>query len=261
VSPADAPLSRPDEVAAQLRALGVAAGDVLLVHTSFRAVRPVPGGIDGLIDALLAAVAPGGTVVMPSMSYADDEVFDPRRSPCPEMGAVADHFWRRSGVLRSEHATAFAASGRRAAEVTAPHPLLPCHGPETPPARVAALGGSVLILGVGFDACTLVHVAETIAKVPYAVRHHMTVLRDGRPTRIEHTEPDHCCANFAKVGDALRATGRLREGPVGAGRALLFRARDGLDAAQALLRDDPLVFLHPPGAACGECDAARSSIA
>ena len=32
------------EVVAQLRTLGVAPGDVVLVHTSFRAARPVAGG-------------------------------------------------------------------------------------------------------------------------------------------------------------------------------------------------------------------------
>lgn len=50
----------------QLRALSVRPGGVLLVHTSYRAVRPVEGGPAGLIDALCAALTPGGTLVMPS---------------------------------------------------------------------------------------------------------------------------------------------------------------------------------------------------
>jgi aminoglycoside N3'-acetyltransferase len=40
-----------DEVVGQLRALGVERGGVLLVHTSFRAVRPIEGGPRGLISA------------------------------------------------------------------------------------------------------------------------------------------------------------------------------------------------------------------
>ena len=51
------------DVVAQLRALGVADGDVLLVHTSFRAVRPVEGGPAGLISALQEAVGPAGTTL------------------------------------------------------------------------------------------------------------------------------------------------------------------------------------------------------
>lgn len=49
-------------VADQLRVLGVAAGAVLLVHSAFRAVRPVEGGPRGLIAALRAALGPDGTV-------------------------------------------------------------------------------------------------------------------------------------------------------------------------------------------------------
>ena len=54
------------EIVEQLRRLGVGAGDVLLVHTSFRAVRPVEGGPAGLIDALQRSIESTGTLVMPS---------------------------------------------------------------------------------------------------------------------------------------------------------------------------------------------------
>lgn len=65
-------LSRTD-VANQLRALGVERGGVLLVHTSYRAVRPVAGGPLGLIEALRAALGPNGTLVMPSWTGGCDE--------------------------------------------------------------------------------------------------------------------------------------------------------------------------------------------
>ena len=48
------------EVANQLRALGVKKSGVLLLHTSFRATRPVEGGPLGLIDALRDALGPAG---------------------------------------------------------------------------------------------------------------------------------------------------------------------------------------------------------
>ena len=54
------------ETLAQLRALGVEAGDVLLVHASFRAAGPIEGGPSGLIEALGRSIDPGGTLVMPS---------------------------------------------------------------------------------------------------------------------------------------------------------------------------------------------------
>lgn len=42
----------------QLHQLGVRPGSVLVVHSSYRAIRPVEGGPDGVLDALLEAIGP-----------------------------------------------------------------------------------------------------------------------------------------------------------------------------------------------------------
>src|SRR5688572_5663583 len=139
---------------AQLAALGVRRGGVLLVHTSFRAVRPVEGGPAGLIEALGAALGPEGTLVMPTMTDGES-VFDPASTPAVDMGVVAETFWRRPGVARSTHpGGSFAARGPHAARICAPQPLSPPHGPDSPPGRVHDLDGQVLLLGVGHDAST-----------------------------------------------------------------------------------------------------------
>ncbi|HET6222001.1 MAG TPA: AAC(3) family N-acetyltransferase, partial [Dongiaceae bacterium] len=148
---------------AQLRELGVEPGGVLLVHASFRAVRPIEGGPLGLIEALHAALGPRGTLVMPSMTDDDDRVFDPATTSARGMGIVADSFWRVPGVRRSNHFASFAASGPRAAGITADHPPVQPHGPESPVDRVRALDGQILVLGVGHDANTTVHLAECLA--------------------------------------------------------------------------------------------------
>ena len=63
---------------------------MLLVHTSFRTIRPVEGGPLGLMEALRDAVGPEGTLVMPSWSGDDDEPFDPITTPAsPSLGVVA----------------------------------------------------------------------------------------------------------------------------------------------------------------------------
>ena len=71
-----APRTR-DLLVAQLRAIGVEPGGVLLVHTAFRNVRPVENGPTGLCEALLEAVGPGGTLVMPSWTGDADAPWDP----------------------------------------------------------------------------------------------------------------------------------------------------------------------------------------
>lgn len=249
------------EVAAQLRALGVRAGAVLLVHTSFRAVRPIEGGPHGLIEALRAAIGARGTLVMPSWPDDDDAPFDPLSTPAAaDLGVVADTFWRLPGVLRSDHCFACAAAGHDAAYITSDPLPLPPHRPESPVGRVHDLDGQVLLLGVDHDADTTLHLAEVVAGVPYGVPKHCTVLRDGRPARIEYRENDHCCARFTLAGAWLRERGLQHEGRVCHAHARLARSRDIVDVATERLADDPLVFLHPASAACAECDEARSSV-
>lgn len=249
------------ELVAQLLAVGVEPGGVLLVHTSFRAVSPVERGPLGLIAALQEAISPGGTLVMPSWSGHDDQPFDRYETPtAPDLGVVADIFWRLPAVERADHFFAFAAAGPRAAEIVADPLPLPPHRPESPVGRVHELDGQVLLLGVGHDANTTLHLAELIADVPYRVPKHCMALRGGRPERIAYLENDHCCQRFALADQWLRERGLQAEGAVGNANARLARARDIVSVAVERIAADPLVFLHPPEAGCAECDEARASV-
>jgi aminoglycoside N3'-acetyltransferase len=249
-------------VAAQLHALGIEDGGVLLVHTSYRAVRPVEGGPAGLIAALRNALGPGGTLVMPSWGDDDDRPFDPAVTPAAgDLGVVADTFRRLPGVVRSAQCFAFAAAGPQAARVTADPLPLPPHQAASPVGRVHELDGQVLLLGVGHDANTTLHLAELLAGVPYRVPRHCTVLGpDGRPVRVDYDENDHCCGRFALADGWLRERGLQREGRVGQAHARLMRSRDVVAVARERLALDPLVFLHPAGSGCEECDEARQSV-
>jgi aminoglycoside N3'-acetyltransferase len=238
----------------QLRALGVESGGVLVVHTAFSRVAPVEGGPGELIAALREALGPGGTLVMPSMSDEDDLPFDVASTSCRGMGIVADTFRRMPGVLRSDNPHAFAAVGPRAAEITKPHPIEVPHGLDSPIGRAFELDAQVLLLGVGHDANTTVHLAENLAGVRYGIAHHATVLRDGTPLRVDYREIDHCCERFAQLDEWLGDRQRL--GPVGNAVARLARSRDIVETALQHLREHETVFLHPPRV-CEECDEAR----
>jgi aminoglycoside N3'-acetyltransferase len=245
----------------QLRALGVREGSVLVVHTSFRAVRPVEGGPLGLISALREALGPDGTLVLPSGSGNDDEPFDPQRTPVREdLGIVPELFWRQPGVLRGHHFDGFAAIGPKAAEIVTAPLKLPPSAPGSPISVVHELDGQVLLLGVGHDANTMLHLAELTGGAPYRVPHHYTVLQDEKRVRIDYLENDHCCESFSKMDVWLRAAGLQSEGPVGHAQARLARARDLVRIAVEHVAKDPLVFLHPSEAGCEECDTARASV-
>ena len=247
------------EVTRQLLALGVQPGGVLVVHTAFSRVAPVEGGPLGLIEALQTALGAWGTLVMPSIGDDDEVAFDAEDTPCIAMGVVADSFWRMPGVIRSESPHAFAASGPRAAEITAPHPLDVPHGLDSPVGRVYQLDGQVLLLGVGHDADTTIHLAENMAGVRYRLPVYSTIVEAGRLTRYIYSEVDHCCQNFNLLDRWLEAEGRQRRGVVGQAEARLARSRDIVQAALARLRENETVFLHPAGS-CAECSVARESL-
>jgi len=247
------------DLARQLFDLGVEPAGVLVVHTAFSQLGPAEAGPRGLIAALIAALGPEGTLVMPSMCDDDDVPFDRTCASCRALGIVADSFWRMPGVLRSDNPHAFAARGRLAGRITATHPVDIPHGIDSPPGRVYQLDGQVLLLGVGHDNNTTVHVAEHLAGVRYRLPKYATVMERGGPRRFEYGETDHCCERFALLDDWLGA--RQRRGLVGRAEARLARSRDIVDAALSRLRADETVFLHPAGSPCGECNEARSSIA
>ena len=246
----------------QLSALGVERGDVLLVHTSYRAVRPIEGGPAALVHALLECIGPEGTLVMPSWSGLDDEAFDPRTSPVdPDLGVTAAVFRRLPGVERSGHPFAFAALGRDARAIVSDPLPLPPHAPRSPVGRVHDLDGRVLLIGVDHTADTTIHLAEVVAGVPYGVPKYCTVLQEGAPVRVDYLENDHCCQRFARVGAWLRGAGLQHEGPLGNGTATLCRSRDIVREVTARLARDPLLFLHDAADGCADCDAARASVA
>jgi aminoglycoside N3'-acetyltransferase len=243
----------------QLRSLGVEPGGVLVVHTAFSRIAPLEGGPLGLISALRSTLGPAGTLVMPSMSDDDDHAFDPDTTPCLGMGVVADTFWRLPGVLRSDNPHAFAAIGPKAAEITAPQPLDVPHGLDSPVGRVYELNGQVLLLGVGHDADTTIHLAENLAGVRYGRPKYLMTLIRGQLTRLDYIEIDHCCDNFRLLDQWLDTTRGQRHGIVGHGPARLASSRAIVQTALAHLAQDETVFLHSPGL-CSECDEARATL-
>ena len=249
------------ELEAQLLGLGVRSGGILLVHTSFRKVRPVAKGPLGLIRALERALGPEGTLVMPTMTDGES-VFDPASTPTHDMGITAESFWRQPGVQRSTHpGGSFAAAGPLAEHICAPQPLAPPHGVNSPPGRVHELGGQVLLLGVSHSECTMLHVAEDIAKVPYSIEHPCVVEVNGVAEQLMIPETDHCCRGFRRVDAWLDALGLIRKGKIGNADATLADARDIVAVAVEHLAEDPLIFLCAPSEGCDECDDARRSAA
>lgn len=257
--PQTGPMRGSDEVAADLRALGVEPGDLLFVHASLRRLGPVEGGAVGVVRAIERAVGPAGTAMMVlgatnewdwvnahpesdrAALLADAEPFDPvTTSSLPEVGVLAEVMRTMPGTVVNDHPEGrFAARGRRADDLLRDLPWDDYYGPGSALARFVDSGGRVLRLGANPDTVTVLHYAEYLADVPATVRvrRHRKVL-DQQGTRIVVVEclddengivPDDRQPGedyFALILREYLSTGRARSGQVGDAQAELIDAAD-----------------------------------
>lgn len=250
--------SRPS-IASELRRLGLREGDAAMIHGSLSALGPVEGGAEAVVDALLDAVGPAGTLLVPAFrdsvwgsagDFANTDCRCPQRL-CPSrqpgfQGAIPEAVRKRAGSLRSCHPThSWVALGPAAEPLLAGHrdSPTPC-GAGSPFESLVSRDGCILTLGVPVDRVTYWHYYEERLRVPYLGHYwpkqrHLNHCAGGR--RIQYEFP-------GIMQDVCRAGGILTTGPVGKSASGLMRAR-AFDAFMATaMADDPhCLVLRPPG--------------
>jgi aminoglycoside 3-N-acetyltransferase len=148
-----------------------------MVHASVRNVGPVTGGVNVIIQSLLDAIGPAGTLVAyvdfePFYDEEDEEtdipVFDKRIARAArDHGILHEAIRTWPGALRSDHPDAgVVAIGGRAEWIVADHPFQYGYGDGSPFDKVLQENGRVLMLGAPLDTITLLHYAEHHARIP-----------------------------------------------------------------------------------------------
>lgn len=244
------------DILAALSEVGIRQGQAVMVHTSLRSLGFVCGGAQVVIEALLEAVGSEGTIMMPAQSWKNLDpaagvhweepeswwplirenwpAYDKDITPTNTMGAVAEMFRKWPGALRSDHpARSVAAWGKQAEYLTAGHDLSNIFGDGSPIGKLYELDGLVLLLGVGYDKNTSLHLAD--ARAVYPGKHnsveYSAVLEDGRRVwkRYETLFVDG--EDFHEIGAAFEKACPVRKTTLGNATIRLMKQRDLVDFA------------------------------
>lgn len=244
-------------MARDLRALGIEAGQTLLVHGSLSSLGWVCGGASAVIDALQRVVGEDGTIVMPTHSPGNMDPSDMEHPPVPEswydtirdqmppyrptvtptqgMGAIAECFRSHPGVHRSDHPqVSFAAWGADARFITEDHSFDYSLGEESPLARVYDLGGDVLFLETSHATNTSLHLAEYRADLDLATKTHAgAVLVNGEREWVQWDDINYTDDDFLPCGEAFESEhpDAFEMSTVGVGEAKLLSQPQLVDFA------------------------------
>jgi aminoglycoside 3-N-acetyltransferase len=234
---------------------GLAAGDLVLVHSSLRKLGPVEGGAETVIDALLATVGPAGTVAVPTHTFevvgARQPVFHQALTPS-NVGVLTNVFRQRPTAIRGLHPThSVAAIGPRAAEFVADHEKTDTPAaPSSPYGKLAAWGGKVLIIGETLNRCTFFHGCEEWAGLPTAVSQAPVQLYSITAGGTLLSVPmRHHVVNtwdqYPNLEPGLVAIGALTVTYLGDCSLRCLDAKPAADWVVAQLREDPSIILPP----------------
>ncbi len=229
--------------------LGLCRGDHVMLHVSVKSIGWVVGGPDVVIDSILEALGPDGTLMMmigsedgtyeiptwpqeKRKAYLDEcPPFDPARTRAYRKYSILTEYLRTwPGAYRSRHPDgSFAAVGSLAQWITKDQPLQYGYGPGSPLAKLCDIRGKVLLLGSPETDVTLLHYSEHMADVPgkQVYKYPALILRNGAREWIEIEEFDTNCLRpgydqgecFSQIIRDFVAAGKASSGKLGTQRA------------------------------------------
>ncbi|TDO73377.1 aminoglycoside 3-N-acetyltransferase [Halanaerobium saccharolyticum] len=230
-------------------------GEVVIVHSALSQLGWVCGGAVALVEALQEAVTEEGTLVMPAHSgdYSEpkywgnppvpeewyqtirDEMpaYRPEITPTRGLGVTPEIFRKFPDVLRSDHpCLSFAAWGKEAEAITADHRLDYALGEHSPLARIYERGGKVLLIGVGHDCNTSLHLAEYRAEYDLKIKiFGSSILKDGKNVWAKYQDIEFNDDLFPAIGKEYESEHKYSSATIGLAEAKLFDQKIIVDFA------------------------------
>lgn len=243
-----------DRLKRDLNALGINHGDVVFVHSALSKIGYVRGGAHSVIRALIEAVSPEGTLLMPAYPMrgnaykyvSTNPVFDVGNTPTGS-GTIAEVFRTMSGVSRSLHPTHSVCAWGQDSDffVDGHEKQIGPFGFGTPFYKFMERGGKGLILGAKLGNFTVLRCIEDIREdYPYPAFcdriFKLTVVDKEGNEFIVNTKVHSGIADTYRNVDGLllpqfKKDGMLTEGKVGNADSYLVKGEGLYEYMEGLL--------------------------
>lgn len=158
--------------------------------------------------------------------------YDKDTTPTNTMGAVAEMFRSWSGCIRTNHpARSVCAWGKYANYLTEEHSLSNIFGEGSPIAKLYELGAKVLLIGVGYDKNTSIHLADVRAEYPgkHDCIEHSAIMENGIRVWKAYSTLYVDGEDFEAIGAAFEKECHLNVGKVGEAESRLMSQTDLVD--------------------------------
>lgn len=240
-------ISEKSALVENLRALHINEGDVILVHSSMKAIHTLLSPED-VIDALQIAVGKDGTLLIPALTYdnvtEDSPVFD-SKTTAPCIGLIPSRFMNMPGVVRSEHPThSVFARGRLANELTRDHAIdrTPV-GANSPFIKLMQYGGKLIFIGEILESCTFMHGVEERFGTDYILKEEPTIYTVNGKECVHYSHDYYGWgAEFGRIKSILQGD-ELLTGKFGEVVCYVVDPNALMDKATKALEMDPHYFV------------------
>ena len=240
-----------------LAGLGIKNGDDLLVHSSYKSLGGVEGGIETVIKAMVSVLGDSGTLLFPTLTFSNvnpeppvnNPVFDVKNTPSC-VGAMPNVFMKTEGVERSLHPThSIAALGARQREYITGHELddEPV-GPNSPLFKLGQYGGKVLFLGCSTVSNTSMHGVEEYAGAPYVLsentRRYVLIDKFGLKTEKDYRYHYMRQRGFEQCYDRLENLMEFKKGNILSASCNVVDCCEMWRVGTAKIKEEPYYFVE-----------------
>ena len=242
-----------DDILAQLKAMGAPRESVVLMHTSLRAVGPVEGGAEALLDALITYFTEeGGLFCVPTHTWhnLDKEITLDMASDDTCLGAFPAAAIRDGRGIRSEnpcHSMVVFGDREKSKAFIADEPF--CKTPIAPEScygKLYTMEGKVLLVGVAQNRNTYIHTVEEMLgipnrmgtkPVPMAVKHYDGTVEKKELLLFDTDFVEDMSWRFTKYDMPFRYHGCITDGFIGNAPTQLCDARKMKETIETIYKN------------------------